>query len=254
MNRAIDKALFYKNAAKILPDLKKKKQEEDPIAFNELVGMMLEGIKRYLGRRLKYAVQKKVISAGKYDVNDFLDELYILAYEHIQDVKEDQNLYRWLFRKADEIFEEAVIEEEFDHTFFENIDDFGEAELDAMEENFSTDGDGDLVMEEELDDLSYPKFDYTLQDVFVENQEKEIIEKLEKDLTQERINQQFDQLLHQLPAPNQAVFELNVQQMSVEDIAEIRNIPATEVIKHLGNTRKWIRRNFMNKYRFSELK
>jgi RNA polymerase sigma factor (sigma-70 family) len=77
---------------------------------------------------------------------------------------------------------------------------------------------------------------------------------LEKDLTKERINQQLDKLLHQLPSPNQTVFELKVQQqMSVEDIAEIRKIPVIKVIQHLHNAKKWIRLNFINKYKLQHL-
>ena len=255
MNKATDKSLRYKMPTNVLPTLKQQKQVKNQAAFNENVTPMLAGINRYLSRRLTYAVSKELIPEGKYKVEDFIDELYILAYEHILEVKEDHHLYRWLFGKADEIFEEAVIEEDFDHTFFENIDDFAKPGLDAMEENFSTDGDGDLMMVEELDDLSYPKFDYTLQDVFIEDYEQGIIEKLEKDLTQERINQQFDKLLHQLPAPNQTVFELNVQQqMSIEDIAVIRKIPVIKVIQHLDNAKKWIRLNFVNKYKLHDLK
>ncbi|MEZ5022249.1 MAG: hypothetical protein R2728_03105 [Chitinophagales bacterium] len=70
-----------------------------------------------------------------------------------------------------------------------NMADYKRDELGKWK-NFSTDGDGDFVMEEELDDQSYHKNDYELSDVFVDNEEEDhIIQTLDEKLSKERFNE-----------------------------------------------------------------
>lgn len=58
------------------------------------------------------------------------------------------------------------------------IDDLSEPEWGAMQEKISTDGNGDLLMIEELDDMSYSHNDYVLNHVFVKDNEKGLLQKL----------------------------------------------------------------------------
>jgi len=235
--------------AKSLPNLKQLKHQGHQASFNELMEELLPGVKRYISRRLRVAVCNGHIPAGKYKVDDFVDELFIQAYDHIQEVKSGKDLHGWLFKKADEMLEDTAIEEDFDDTFFENIDDYGKEEWGAMEENLSTDGDGDLVMEEELDDYSYPKFDYTLKDVFVENNEESLIEKLDRELSQEEISRHIDMVLHRLPLLTQSVFELSVnQQFPIDEIAEIKRISVSQAEQHLVEARRFIRLSMERRY------
>lgn len=92
-----------------------------------------------------------------------------------------------------------------------------------MDEKFTRDGDGDLVMLEELDDISYSKQDYTLADVFIADEEADFIEKLSAKLTEEQIQQQIKSALFLLPFQLRTIFELSVnQQFDTEAIASIK--------------------------------
>lgn len=46
-----------------------------------------------------------------------------------------------------------------------------------MEEEFTAESDGDLIMKEELTDISYYQSPYTVKDVFIENTERELVKK-----------------------------------------------------------------------------
>jgi DNA-directed RNA polymerase specialized sigma24 family protein len=116
-----------------------------------------------------------------------------------------------------------------------------------MEENFSTDGDGDLVMMEEMDDFSYPKNDYVLNHVFVQDDKMELMDKLDKELGQERIRRHVNMVLHQLPLPMRTVFELATEHhFNVDEIAQIRNQSLEEVQQLLENARKSLETSFFN--------
>ena len=229
--------------------LMEMKQKDNQAGFNELIGKVLPGIKQYLTRQLEIAIKKHALPQGKYKVDDFVDELYIEAFDHIEEVKEDRHFYSWLFKKADEIFEDITIEEDFDNTFFKNIDDYTQVEWDAMKEEYSTDGDGDLVMLEEFEDSSYRKQDYTLLDVFVENNELDFIKELNEKLSEEEIHQQIDLVLHLLPMSIRTVYELTInQQFDAEEIAKIKEISVQEVERILANAKHIILTSFVKKY------
>jgi DNA-directed RNA polymerase specialized sigma24 family protein len=185
---------------------------------------------------------------GKYKVEDFVDELYIEAFESIHEAKEDIYLYLWLFKKADEILDDIIVDEDFDNTFFKNIENYTKVEWEAMEEKISRDADGDLVMLEEFDDRSYLKFDYTLNNVFIEDNELEFIKNLNEQLSQKEIQHQIDVILHLLPMSMRTIFELTInQQFDSEEIAAIKDISISEVEKVLANAKSTILSRLVSK-------
>jgi hypothetical protein len=163
------KRTFQLFTQKMFDPIVQKKERINHKYFDMLMEKILPAIRRYIAKRLDHAIKNDLIPEGKYKVEDFIDELYIVAYDHIVEVQEDTHLYKWLLRKAKELMEDTIIEVDFDHTFFKNIDDYTKYEREEMVEKYSIDGNGDLVMEEELDDLSYAKNDYELEEAFIEN-------------------------------------------------------------------------------------
>ena len=235
--------------ASTFTDLARFKKENDQAAFNSLLLKTLHQVKRYITKRLSAAVTKGNLPKGKYKPDDFIDQLFIEVYGHFDEVKSKEDLHPWLFKKADELLEDTIIDEEFDEYFFKNIDDYSRPEWDEMEEEFSTDGDGDLVMIEELDDISYPKNDYILNHVFVEDDKKEIMDQLDRDLGKERIRKHTAMVLQNLPLPMRTVFELATEhQFTLEEIATIRNQSFEEVRQLLENARKSLEASFFNRY------
>jgi len=151
------------------------------------------------------------------------------------------------------ILEETLVNEEFNEYFFKNIDDYSRPEWDEMEEKFSIDGGGDLVMIDELDDISYPKNDYVLNHVFIEDDKKELMDQLDKDLGKENIKRHTDMVLHYLPLPMRTVFELATEyQFSVSEIAIIRNQDLDEVKQLLENARQSLEASLLKRFQVGQ--
>lgn len=240
---------FHLFVASTYVDLVRFKKEGNIEAFNALLLKAMPEVKRYIQKNLNIALISKKIDIGRYKANDFVDQLFIEAYDHFDDVANEKNLYPWLFKTADQLLEDALLEEEFDSLFFENIDTYSKPEWDAMEENFSTDGDGDLVMLEELDDISYRKNNEILNHVFVEDENKAFIAKLDRELGAENIKRHTDMVLRQFPAPMRRVFQLfNEHRFTLEEIATIQKSTVQEVKTLLDTVRKNLQVSFFNRY------
>ncbi len=252
MERQIDykgQKEFHIFVASTYYDLKKSRENGSKKAFNELFLKTLPQVKKYIVNRLNTAMLKGNLPKGKYRPNDFIDQLFIEVYDHFDEIENKEDLYPWIFKKADSLLEDTIVDEEFDEVFFSNIDDFSKPAWDAMEENFSTDGGGDLVMIEELDDMSYEKHDYVLNHVFVENDKKKLTEKLDKELDEERIRKHTQMVLHQLPLPMRKVFQLATQyQFDIEEIAKIQDQSIQEIEDLLEKARKSLEVSFFNRY------
>ena len=230
-------------------DLTQFKKEGNRKAFNEQLLKIMPHVKRYIAKRWHTALTKNLIPKGKYKPDDFVDQLFIDAYEHFGQIANAKELHPWLFKKADELVNNTIIDEEFDSLFFENIDTYSKPEWEEMEENFSTDGDGDLVMLEELDDLRLNKNDYTLNHVFVEDTEKALAAKLDQTLNKDRVGNHINMVLSKLPMLRHTVFDLfNLERSEVAEIAKIKSISTEEVDQLLADTRKMLRSSFSKRY------
>jgi len=231
------------------PNLVQLKKEGDKASFNKLVLGIIPEIRKYVDGKLKTAIKKRHFPKGKYKADDFIDQLFIEIYDNIEEVEKEEYFYLWLYKKVNELLEDVIVEEEFDDLFFNNIDDYSKPEWDEMQEKFSTDGDGDLMMIEELDDMSYNHNDYVLNHVFVENKEKGMIEKLDKKLSAEKIQDHISLVLHNLPPRMRHVFELNTKQhIELEEIAQLQNRTIEEVKQLFKDAQEALRLSFLNRF------
>ncbi|MFT4805213.1 MAG: RNA polymerase sigma factor (sigma-70 family) [Psychroserpens sp.] len=238
--------LFVTQAHTTLIELKKEGQQA---SFNALVLKIMPELKAYVQRRLRTAIKKGHFSKGKYKAADIIDQLFIEIYDNIEEVTHEKYFYFWLYKKTNELLEDMIIEEEFDELFFKNIDEYTKPEWDEMEEKYSTDGGGDLLILEELDDMSYNHNDYTLNHVFIENKEKDMIDKIDKSISEERIQQHIEMVLHNLPPDIRTVFELfTYEHLELEEIAQLRNSSLSEVEQLLEDARRLLKLSLFNRY------
>lgn len=244
-----NKKEFRLFVTKSFPDLIKLKKEGDQTNFNALVLKIMPQIKQYVNTQLNTAIRKGNFSKNKYKADDIIDQLFIEIYDHIEEVKQEKDFYLWLFKKTNALLDDVSSDEEFDDFFFKNIDDYSKPEWDAMQENYSTDGGGDLLMIEELEDMSYNHNDYTLNHVFIENDEKDLVKKIDKDISDEDIKKHITMVLHNLPYAMRNVFELATNQdLKLEEIAEIRNSTLEDVEQLLKDAKKALQLSLFNRY------
>ncbi|MGJ8716313.1 MAG: RNA polymerase sigma factor [Maribacter stanieri] len=227
------------------------KRKENRESFNSELLKVLPQIYRYVSKRLNSAVANGKLNKGMFNPNDFTDQLFIEVYDNIDDIKTENELHIFLFKKVDELLEDSLVEEEFDHVFFDNIDTYSKPEWDAMEENYTQDGDGDFLLLEELDDKSVDKSNYSLNQVFITEEEKQLADKLDESLNKERIYRHIQLVLDKMNMPMRTVFELYANEgLTTEEIAEIRKATLSQVEELLTSARKLLKDSFEKRFLF----
>ncbi|MFD2542278.1 RNA polymerase sigma factor [Lacinutrix gracilariae] len=238
--------LFVKQSYSSLIQLKK---EGDKKAFNDLVLKILPTLRNYINRGLHVFISKGNFSKGKYKADDIIDQLFIEIFDHIEEVEKEDDFYAWLYLKIDELMEDIQVEEEFNDFFFKNIDTYSKPEWDEMQEKYSTDGDGDLMLIEELDDISYNHNDYDLNAVFIEDNEVEFISTIDKKLNEDTVKKHTALVLHNLPYAMRHVFELFTNEhLSLEEIALIKKSTLEEVKQLLQDAKQALQVSLFNRY------
>lgn len=225
------------------------KSENNQESFNKEFLKILPKIYRYVAKRLNSAVSNGKLNKGMFNPNDFTDQLFIEVYDNIAEIKDENELHAFLFKKVDQLLEDSLVEEEFDQVFFDNIDTYSKPEWDAMEEKYGRDGDGDFVMLEEMDDKSLNKDNYILDHVFITNEEKELADKLDASLNKERIERHMQLVLDKMDLPMRTVFELFANEgFTAKEISNIHDTTLAEVEKVLVTARKILRNSFEKRF------
>jgi RNA polymerase sigma factor (sigma-70 family) len=232
-----------------LPILIKFKKEENRIEFNKLFLKIVPKIRKYIIKRIIAAIHKDHFPKNKFDANDFIDQLFIEIYDHIEYFSNEDEFYVWLYKKTNELLDDAITEETFEGMVFQNIDDFSKQEWNQMQEKFTAEFDGDLIMKEDLNDISYYKEAYTMKDVFIEDTQEQLEAIIDKTFHEEDLNKHIQFVLHSLPLPMQNIFELFTKQnLTIEEIAEIRNISIEKAKQLLDDARKTLMLSLFNRF------
>ena len=235
-------AEFKSMVAAGFEELKKLKAAGRREAFNEKLLGLLPDVKRYITRGLRLALAKGVISHNKYRPDDFFDQLFLDVYDHLGEVHGKDAFHPWLFGRAEGLLEAMEVEEIFDTFLFENLDDYSRAERAEMDESYSTDGDGDLVMMDELDDISYKSRNYLLRNIFLDDAHENLMAMMETTGGKKQVESQLDTVLFELPPNLRSLFELAYEQgFRPEEIARIKNLEPGQVAHLLETARKQLR-------------
>lgn len=235
-------AEFQRKVAAGFDELKKLKAEGQREAFNETLLGLLPDVKRYITRGLRLALAKGVISHNKYRPDDFFDQLFLDIYDRLDEVPDKELFHSWLFGRAEGLLEEMEVKEIFDAYLFENLDEFSRAEQAGMDESYSTDGDGDLVMMDELDDISYKNRQFLLRNIFLDDAHEDLMAMMETTGGPKQVESHLDDVLFELPPNLRSVFELAYEQgFGPDEIARIKNLEPQQVSNMLQKARKLLR-------------
>ena len=230
----------------VLLALKTKGKQEE---FNEKLIHALPQLRRYVARALNAAVHHGLITASEMTVDAVVDDIYIKAYEEIEQLDLPDLFDSWLLLKAEEVLQDRLDEKEYDKLYLTDLAKYSKQEWDKMEEKYSVDGGGDFVTMDELDDPSYSTPEYKLEDVFKEDTEAELIEHLDKELTAEDSSRHIAMVVKKLPMPIRTTFELYVRHGRNEtQIAQLRNVALQEVQAQLNEARILLRQSFGTRF------
>jgi DNA-directed RNA polymerase specialized sigma24 family protein len=208
-------------------ELFKHKQENNFEQFYRKIATLVPELKKFMSGSLKAAENQGLLDRGFYDADEMLDEVYLEAFKDFSSETDAIRLRRSLFQKAIKKIEgkeaEEVPDEVTTHALLKT-------ELKALSEEFTTEGDGDRVLYEELDDISYRQKQGWSQEIYLDEAlEKRLIEKFglhEASLLSDEKRRLLGLLYATIPQRSKTVIELLVfGNQDAHEISEILGVP-----------------------------
>ena len=136
-------------------DLGLHKAAKDQVNFYKLMMNAIPELEKYVASRLKIAIKRGHIPEGKFKVNDFINELFIEAYDQFSAFKSARDFSNWLYIKMDELMEDHMIEEDFDDFFFSDFANYSEEEWQELAQKMDpSDTTGQVNLSDSEENLS----------------------------------------------------------------------------------------------------
>ncbi|HHH54247.1 MAG TPA: hypothetical protein ENK91_11355 [Bacteroidetes bacterium] len=220
--------------------MKTKNSKEQLIKeFNQVFENQKEQIKQYLHKKLKISENSGIIARGFYTPEELLDKIYLDSIEQIMQGDYSHNLKILLFRNTISTINEKLKEEKLFVNKI-NTDKILNKEINSLKENVTADGDGDLVLEDELSDISYHLHDYDNKIFLFDNQTQE---KINKDLLDPNNTISSKTKYKNLPSFLKTIFELSIfGNLDASEIASTLDVDIYSVQKAM----KYLKIKFVN--------
>jgi len=205
-------------------DLSKLSEKEKEELFKNIITVLLPGLKGYVKRRIISAKLAKLKALSNVDYKDVINEVVLRVYQRYKNnIENIKDINIWLIQEADNVLNEILDKQEFEKISYEEL---LSHELEQLEEEFTVDGDGELVMTEDLDEYDT---DFGVEEIIlISKGESDFIEKLEQDKTSLK-HKIYDELI-KLPLRYQSIYDLYYfENMEVDEIAKIKNMDAMKV-------------------------
>ncbi|ULC58512.1 hypothetical protein MBM09_11330 [Flaviramulus sp. BrNp1-15] len=210
--------------------LEKLNDKATQTAFDKKVVSVTQHLRAYTNHRLYIAESTGIIPKNMYTSNDLIDEGIAKFYERGYNIDDDISQIKLkLFKIVDNDLNELFKNEAF-HKNTMSTHSILEEELDGLEEKFTVDEDFDLIMNEELSDISY-KQDQN-NDVFVYDNENEAIKSAFEisDISSTRNKHLLGKIYTWLPLNVSGIVDLFVfGNLSFDEIAKVKSIEARRV-------------------------
>lgn len=222
------------------PQLVEYRKQDDRDKFNDLMEILLPEIREYADNWLHRAEENHHIEKGKYKVDDFMGELYIATYDHIEETIEDKRLYVWMLSKVNQIMEDKITDDNFDAAFFQSLNTYTDLEQSSMDEKLTVNEKGELALEDSLDatmnDSAAEKYRYAVAEVFVDHAEVDIVEKLNAQLKAEDVDNEIRRVIQNSTIKEKSIIDLyTLHKLSVVEIAQVTRLELHHVQKVIAN-------------------
>ncbi|RPD98740.1 hypothetical protein EGM88_06000 [Aureibaculum marinum] len=212
----------------ITQELSQLRKENNFDHFYEKILAFEPSLKEFISRKLHLAENLGIIDKKFYKPNDILDDVYLEVFNNFNNKINAKDLRKKLFIKSvEKIDEKTILGHQLDNHI--NSDKILKEELQTLNEKYTVDGDGDFILYDELDDISYHQDDFKPSNLILDDSlEKLMLEKLNlENSTLESVKKKklFGGLFYNLPPASKSIIELHIYgNQSVEDISEIMNI------------------------------
>jgi len=213
----------------LVKQLYRHKEENDFEQFYNKISSLVPDLKKFTARSLKAAESRNAIDRGFYNAEGVLDEIYLEVFKDFIDIIDEEKLKTILFSKAvQKIEEKKIIEKEMPD--YLPTEEMLKQELDGLDEKFTTQADGDLILNTELDDISYKQHTKRPSNVILDaTLEQQLIKKLEmSDTLLPSLERRtiFGAVYNNIPPRSKTVLELYAfGNRTIHEISEILEVP-----------------------------
>lgn len=217
--------------------LKQAKTEKDEAKFKYLINRILPSLRNYIARRLNMAHSTGLLNRHRIIPEEVIDMVYIRLYDEYTNLV-PKKLETWVYQTVDEVLEEQLREESYEKEYLVELQKIEDLELSGLEEKFTVDAEGELIMDEDLDDVSYTQKLYDPVEFIEDNDTLEFIESSFSEFDKKRLHDEIQRQLISLPEDERSVFDLFwIVGLSMTQISRIRDIPVSrveEILKKVG--------------------
>ncbi len=215
--------------------LQEYKTSGNKSAFFKVLIDFLPDLLKVVDLKLKQMEKNGLVPANMYSAQEIVDDVYLQIFEKFtEDYSNPNHLKVQMYLMAREILEKLKEKHTKKRVSIEKL---YREELKELEEDYTVDADGDLVLIEELDDISYHLDDYKDKIILLDTDKVDELTK-ELDLNDgqplsESESKEISRAYSNLPELSQSVISHFVfGKLSVDEIAEVHKIP-TEVVKEI---------------------
>jgi DNA-directed RNA polymerase specialized sigma24 family protein len=221
--------------AAALDQLKAYKEAGNLGEFNKILIKFLPNLKEVVSLKIKQFERNGWIPRNMYSPQEIVDEIYLKIFENFSEEWTDPSKLKVeMFLLAGKVLDEIKEKHQGKKISFEK---FYRDELKELEEEYTVDADGDLVMIEELDDISYHLDEYKDRILLLDaEQTDELLKGLDiEEETGGESRQEISRAYSKLPELSQSVINHYVfGKLTKEEVAKVHGLPVdviTEIIE-----------------------
>ena len=220
-------------------------QRNEYSLFEHIIKTNLPLLRNYIKRRLKFAKHKGLAGNAVMSADDLLNEAFLQAFELYSSRPDELEAFvPWLYQLADEVVEKHVQETALESANTQSLSELEKVTASSMEENFTADADGDLVMLEELDDPSYQSKYYHAEELLKGLADDEMLKEVEK-MEMEQTHNIICRVLAGQPVLKRTIFDLYwLEGFDQDEISKIKRVSIAEVHDNLEKLRRLIVNEF----------
>lgn len=216
-------------------------------AFYNVFVSIIPELRKYIKTRLQEMLHQGHFPHNFYEEDDFVDDLFISVYENFDVLKSEEDFYMFLFSEMDRLLRNVERKEQNFHQPLEDIENYAKAERDKLREKMTAQLDGDVILKQELDDVSYASQQVDFKTIFDENTEKTVGDAIDKELTHSLTTKQVDELIKNLPQATRNIATLYIHfHLTVPEIIKVTQSTRQNVESIIDQIKSLIRVELFN--------
>lgn len=175
------------------------------------------------------------LSKSDLPAEEILNEVYLQLFERVEPTVTPDALTTWAYQVADHVLEEALHEKRFERKHRIHLDQLALQELASLDEVYTVDAEGTLVMADELDEAASIPRQYDLERILKDEAADQEMERALASYDRSLLHKAIRRELLQLPELERTVFDLFwLEELELSQVAEIRRLTTAETERILA--------------------